>query len=562
MTLETTTPHPATATTPIDFATEPSRYRHWKIEIDGPIAFLTMHVSESGGLVPGYELKLNSYDLGVDIELYDAVQRLRFEHPSVKAVVLRSGQERVFCAGANIRMLSQSSHGHKVNFCKFTNETRNGIEDASASSGQRYLAAVSGSAAGGGYELALAADHIMLVDDRSSSVSFPETPLLAVLPGTGGLTRIVDKRKVRRDLADVFSTLEEGIRGKKAVEWRLVDEVVPKSVWKERVLERAHALAAGSDRPDGAEGVKLRELDRVITERRLEYRSVTVEIDRERRLAHVTIRGPARPVSATIEDIVRLGDGFWPLALARELDDAILHLRFNEPEIGQLVFRTAGDPDAVLAYDTLLENHKSHWLVREVRLYLKRVLKRLDMTSRSLIALIEPGSCFAGTLAEIAFAADRSAMLEGSKEGSAAAVLMLSPLNFGAYPMGNGLTRLQTRFLGEPASVARAESLIGERLEAAAAAECGLVTFVYDSVDWADEIRIMLEERASFSPDALTGMEANLRTAGPETMETKIFGRLTAWQNWIFQRPNAAGDDGALKRYGSGVQPSFDRKRV
>ena len=452
-------------------------------------------------------------------------------------------------------MLSQSSHGHKVNFCKFTNETRNEIEDASESSGQRYLAAVGGAAAGGGYELALAADHIMLIDDRSSSVSFPETPLLAVLPGTGGLTRITDKRKVRRDLADVFSTLEEGIRGKKAVDWRLVDEVAPKSAWTERVLERARAMAESSDRPDNATGLELTPLDRTISDDRLEYPSVTVEIDRARRIANLTIRGPSEPVPATAE----VADTFWPLAWARELDDAILHLRFNEPEIGQLVFRTEGNPAAVLAYDDFLEAHRNHWLIREVRLYLKRVLKRVDLTSRSLIALIEPGSCFAGSLAEIVFAADRSAIFEGGTPGPA---LALSRLNFGAYPMSNGLTRLATRFLGEPASVVRAEALIGTSIDAQAASDAGLVTFVYDDTDWADEIRIMLEERASFSPDALTGMEANLRFPGPETMETKIFGRLTAWQNWIFQRPNAVGDEGALKRYGSGIQPSFDRKRV
>ncbi len=539
----------------IEFRTAPEHYRHWTMATDGPIGTLTMRVSESGGLVPGYELKLNSYDLGVDIELHDAVQRFRFEHPEVKTVIIRSGQDRVFCAGANIRMLSQSSHGHKVNFCKFTNETRNEIEDASESSGQRYLAAVSGPAAGGGYELALAADHIMLIDDRNSSVSFPETPLLAVLPGTGGLTRITDKRKVRRDLADVFCTLEEGVRGKKAVDWRLVDEVVPKSAWSERVLARAHAMADGSDRPATGAGARLSPLNRVIVDDRIDYPSVGVEIDRARRLAHVTIRGPMAPVPGAVEAV----DTFWPLAWARELDDAILHLRFNEPEIGQLVFHTAGSMAAVLQYDEFLEAHRNDWFIREVRLFIKRVLKRVDLTSRTLVALIEPDSCFAGTLAEIAFAADRSAIRDG---GSPKPTLTLSRLNFGAYPMSNGLTRLATRFLGEPDSVTRAERLVGTPLHAEAAADAGLVTFVYDDTDWSDEIRIMLEERASFSPDALTGMEANLRFGGPETMETKIFGRLTAWQNWIFQRPNAAGDDGALKRYGTGIQPSFDRKRV
>ena len=549
---------------PIDFQTHPDRYRHWRLEVDGPLGFLTMKVQENGGLFPGYELKLNSYDLGVDSELADAVQRLRFEHPTVRAVVIRSGQERVFCAGANIRMLSQSTHGHKVNFCKFTNETRNGIEEAGAESGQRYLAAVSGSAAGGGYELALAADYIMLVDDRSSSVAFPETPLLAVLPGTGGLTRIVDKRKVRRDRADVFSTLEEGIRGRKAVEWRLVDEVVPKSSWEATVRQRALDLAARSDRPESAVGVVLGPLDRSIDGDRVTYPSVGVAIDRSQRVAHLTIRGPTTPVPPTAEAARTEGDRFWPLAAARELDDAILHLRLNEPDIGLFLIRTEGLADAVAAYDRLLESGADHWFLREVRLYWKRVLKRLDVTSRTLIALIEPGSCFAGTLAELALAADRSIMLDGTFGGDArpAPTLRLGPLNFGAYPMSNGLSRMATRFLGEPASVDRARERIGQPLDAEASSELGLVTFSYDDTDWSDEIRIMIEERASFSPDALTGMEANLRFAGPETMETKIFGRLTAWQNWIFQRPNAAGDEGALKRYGTGVQPNFDRKRV
>ena len=548
----------------VDFQTSPERYRHWKIEVDGPIAYLTMHVQESGGLFPGYELKLNSYDLGVDIELADATQRLRFEHPGVKAVVIRSGQERVFCAGANIRMLSQSTHAHKVNFCKFTNETRNAIEESGEVSGQRYLAAVSGSAAGGGYELALAAEYIMLVDDKTSSVSFPETPLLAVLPGTGGLTRIVDKRKVRRDRADVFSTLEEGVRGKRAVEWRLVDEVVPKTQWADAVRARALEMAARSDRPDNATGVTLAPLDRTIAADRVSYPHVTIVIDRAGRVANLTVKGPTGAAPATAAAALAEGNRFWPLAAARELDDAILHLRLNETEIGQIVIRTEGDPDLALGYDALLESAASDWFIREVRLLWKRVLKRVDLTSRTLIALIEPGSCFAGTLAELAFAADRSAMLEGTfgADVRPAPSLRLCPLNFGPYPMSNGLTRLATRFLGEPETVGRAREAIGTALDAVAADELGLITYRYDDTDWADEIRIMLEERASFSPDALTGMEANLRFAGPETMETKIFGRLTAWQNWIFQRPNAAGDEGALKRYGTGVQPTFDRKRV
>ena len=550
----------------IDFDTDPSRYRHWRLDVEEPIAYLTLNVKEDGGLVPGYELKMNSYDLSVDIELHDAVQRLRFEHPGVKAVVIRSGQERVFCAGANIRMLSQSSHAHKVNFCKFTNETRNAIEEAGTNSGQRYLAAVSGSAAGGGYELALAADHIMLIDDRSSSVAFPETPVLAVLPGTGGLTRIVDKRKVRRDLADVFSTLEEGVRGKRAVEWRLVDEVVGRSVWDQSVKKRALELAAKSDRPgaDGGEGVKLGRLAREFAPSGVTYPHVHIGVDRERRMAELTVRGPTNPPPPVGDAAVHEGAAFWPLAMARELDDAILHLRFNEPELGLITLRTVGEGRTAIAYDSLLESAREHWFIREVRHYLKRVLKRLDLTSRSIIALIEPGSCFAGTLAELAFAADRSAMLEGTFKGGSQqpALLTLSPLNFGAYPMSNGLSRLATRFLGEPDSVDRAREQIGVSLDAATALGLGLVTVTYDATDWTDEIRIMLEERASFSPDALTGMEANLRFPGPETMETKIFGRLTAWQNWIFQRPNAAGEEGALRRYGSGQKPAFDRKRV
>ena len=548
----------------IDFDTDPSRYRHWRLDVDEPIAYLTLNVKEDGGLVPGYELKMNSYDLGVDIELHDAVQRLRFEHPGVKAVVIRSGQERVFCAGANIRMLSQSSHAHKVNFCKFTNETRNAIEDASEHSGQRYLAAVSGSAAGGGFELALAADHIMLVDDRSSSVAFPETPVLAVLPGTGGLTRLVDKRRVRRDLADVFSTLEEGVRGKRAVEWRLVDEVVPKSRWEETVSGRAREMAAASDRPSGVDGVKLGRLERAFAPDGVRYRHVRIGIDRERGVAALTVCGPSDEPPTDADEAVRRGAAFWPLALARELDDAILHLRLNEPELGLLELRAMGDGRRALEYDAFLTSTPDHWFIRETRHYLKRVFKRLDLTSRSLIALIEPGSCFAGTLAELVFAADRAVMLEGTfkGEGQQPAALAVSPLNFDAYPMSNGISRLATRFLGEPESVVRARARIGEPLDAATALELGLVTAIYDHTDWADEIRIMLEERASFSPDALTGMEANLRFAGPETMETKIFGRLTAWQNWIFQRPNAAGEDGALRRYGTGLEPAFDRKRV
>ncbi len=551
--------------TRIDFQTEPARYRHWRLAFDGPLAFLTMDVDPQGGLFEGYELKMNSYDLGVDIELADAVQRLRFEHPEVRAVVLRSAKEGVFCAGANIRMLGSASHGHKVNFCKFTNETRLAIEDATESSGQAYLCAVNGTAAGGGYELALTAGHIMLVDDRRSSVSLPETALLAVLPGTGGLTRVTDKRRVRRDLADVFCSVEEGVRGKRAVEWRLVDEVVPPSQWEAKVRERALALATASDRPADAQGIALTPLDRSFGEDGgVTYPHVRVELNRAGGRATVTVLGPQAALPEDLAGIHAAGDTFYPLALARELDDAILHLRLNEPELGLLVLRTEGEPEAVLAADKLLIANPDDWLVREIRHYLKRVLKRVDMTSRSLLALIEPGSCFAGTLAELAFAADRSAIFVGTRAGDnrPAAALLLSVLNFGAYPMGNGLTRLQTRFFGTPDSVGAVRAHVGEALDAEQAERLGLVTFAYDEVDWDDEMRLMLEERASFSPDALTGMEANLRFPGPETMETRIFGRLTAWQNWIFQRPNAVGEQGALKRYGSGVKPEFDRARI
>jgi benzoyl-CoA-dihydrodiol lyase len=546
----------------IDFQTDPTRYRHWKLSFDGPVATLTMDVDPAGGLRDGYELKLNSYDLGVDIELADAVQRLRFEHPEVKAVVLRSGKEGVFCAGANIRMLGKASHGHKVNFCKFTNETRLSIEDASENSGQIYLAAIAGSAAGGGYELAVTADHIMLIDDRRSSVSLPELPLLAVLPGTGGLTRLTDKRRVRRDRADIFCTAEEGVRGKRAVEWRLVDEVVPPSAWEAKVSERALELAARSDR-EGTKGIALTPLARTISDDAIHYPLVQVTLDRAARSATIIIQGPVE-LPGDLRGIHDSGAGFWPLAIARELDDALLHLRLNEPAIGMIIFRSSGDPDLVLAADSLLEQYQTDWLVREIRLLLKRTLKRIDMMARSLIALIDPGSCFAGTLAEIVFAADRSVMLAGSVAGDnrGPATLRLSALNFGAYPMGNAVSRLGNRFYGEPESLEAAAGLIGEALDAETAEQRGLITFAYDETDWDDEVRLILEERASFSPDALTGLEANLRFAGPETMETRIFGRLTAWQNWIFQRPNAVGEAGSLKRYGSGVRPDFNTERV
>ena len=565
----------------VEFRTCPANYRHWKLAVDGPVATLTMDVDEQGGLVPGYELKLNSYDLGVDIELYDAVQRLRFEHPEVKTVVLTSGKEKIFCAGANIRMLAASSHPWKVNFCKFTNETRNGIEDATENSGQTYLAALNGTASGGGYELALACDLILLVDDRSSAVSLPELPLLGVLPGTGGLTRVVDKRHVRRDLADYFSTKAEGLGGKKAVAWKLVDEAVPRVRWQEAVSERSVALALASNRLPGGAAIELTALDKSRTDDAITYEYVSAALDRTRSVAEITVRAPDDDAPESMADVHAAGASFWPLAVARELDDLILDLRTNETEIGTWVLRTTGDvgprtrPDAhhptaserVLAYDgLLLENAASDWLANEIVLYLKRTLKRLDVTSRSLIALIEPGSCFAGSLLELALAADRSYMLFGVFEDvdpdATPAAVSAGPMNLGPLPMGNGLTRLQTRFLGDEAALADVEKRTGEPLEAEEAEKLGLITFAPDDIDWEEEVRIAVEERSAFSPDALTGLEANYRFAGPETTETKIFGRLTAWQNWIFYRPNASGPDGALRAYGTGKRADFDRKRV
>ncbi|MEJ2176590.1 MAG: 2,3-epoxybenzoyl-CoA dihydrolase [Gammaproteobacteria bacterium] len=547
----------------IDFQTSPEYYRHWKLTFDGEIARLIMDVDQDAGLFDGYELKLNSYDLGVDIELYDALQRIRFEHPEIKAVILQSGKDNVFCAGANIRMLAGASHAHKVGFCKFTNETRNAIEQASDYSGIRFLAAISGACAGGGYELAMACDHLILTDDGNSSVALPEVPLLAVLPGTGGLTRLTDKRKVRRDRADMFCSTEEGVRGAKAVEWRLVDETASRSNFEQTVLERAHQLASHSDRPTQGGGIALGPLSRRIGQDAMAYSSVHVSLDRDRGTATVAIQGPDSP-PADPEHVLQLGDQFWPLRVSRELDDAILHLRTNEEQIGVLMFTAQGSGSAVVEMDNFLEEHSSHWAIREILLHWTRVLKRIDLTSRSLVALIEPGSCFSGTLAEIVFACDRSFMALGEFEDDPRpkAEIILSAANFGRHKMSNGLSRLETRFLGEPESVEKARSKIGDSLDAAATEELGLVTASFDDIDWEDEIRIFLEERVSFSPDAMTGMEANLRFAGPETMETRIFGRLTAWQNWIFQRPNAVGEDGALRRYGSGQKARFDRHRV
>jgi len=550
----------------VDFRVRPDRYKHWRLSTDGPVATLTMDVDEQGGLVPGYELKLNSYDLGVDIELYDAVQRLRFEHPEVRTVVITSGKPKIFCAGANIRMLAASPHGWKVNFCKFTNETRNGIEDATAHSGQTYLAAVNGTASGGGYELALACEHIMLVDDRSSAVSLPELPLLGVLPGTGGLTRVSDKRHVRRDLADYFSTKSEGVGGKKAVQWRLVDEAVPRPRWDETVAERAAELAGRSSRPENATGVELTPLTKTADDDAIRYDHVEARLDRDAGRVDISVKGPHNDPPADIAGATAQGAAFWPLAVTRELDDLILDLRTNETELGTWVFRTEGDPALVLAHDDLLLNNKGDWFANEVLQYLKRTLRRLDVTSRSLIAAIEPGSCFAGSLLELALAADRSFQLAGVFEDknpdAEPATITLGEMNLGPLTMSNGLTRLQTRFWGDEAGYEAAAKRRGEALEAEDAAELGLVTFAPDDIDWDEEIRIATEERSSFSPDALTGLEANYRFAGPETMETKIFGRLTAWQNWIFNRPNASGPDGALRRFGTGQRAVFDRKRV
>jgi benzoyl-CoA-dihydrodiol lyase len=551
----------------VSFDTDPSSYRHWQLDVQGEVAYLRLDVAEDGGLVPGYELKMNSYDLGVDIELHDAVQRLRFSHPQVRAVVLTSAKDRNFCAGANIRMLAQSSHPWKVNFCKFTNETRNEIEDATAHSGQTWIAAVNGTAAGGGYELALACEQILLVDDNSSAVALPEVPLLGVLPGTGGLTRVTDKRKVRKDRADVFATRAEGIRGRQAVEWRLVDEVIPKRQWDETVAERAAEAAARSNRPADARGIELPPLQREETADGLRYRHVEARYDRPGGLVEITVHGPEGDVPDTVERVHELGSAFWPLAMTRELDDLILRLRSNERELGTWVVRTRGDVEDALAFERVIAQYsRDDWLVNEIRHYFKRVLKRLDVTSRSLIALIEPGSCFAGALLELALACDRQYMLDGfleedSEEGEPAQIV-LSDSNFGTFPMGNGLSRIASRFYGDDDHVAKLRQEAGRRIDAREALELGLVTDAPDDIDWEDEIRILLEERASLSPDALTGMEANHRFVGPETMESRIFGRLTAWQNWIFVRPNAAGPEGALRRYGTGRRADFDRRRV
>jgi len=548
----------------IDFQTQPDRYRHWVLRIDDRVAFLDMAVDPGAGLHPGYELKLNSYDLGVDIELADAVQRLRFEHPEVGAVVIGSTLDRMFCAGANIGMLASSSHPLKVNFCKFTNETRNAMEDATRHSGQRYLAAIGGNAAGGGYELALATDHLMLIDDRNAAVSLPELPLLGVLPGTGGLTRLTDKRHVRRDRADVFCTLEEGIKGKKALDWRLVDELVPAPAFDETVARRAREFAAATDRPALANGVELTPVVRKFDDDVIEYTQVRVKFDRIRHVASITLHGPQESPPVDGDEAVDAGADFWPLRLARELEDAILHLRANELEIGSILIRSEGDMGLVLAYDTFLLSQADHWFGRELLLYWARLLRRVDVTSRTIITLVEPGSCFGGFMAELVLAADRSYMLLGERfegDGDIAGLAFTESNRFG-FPMSNGLSRIETRFWGDDEGAARASQAIGEKLDAGSALDAGLITDAIDDLDWDDELRIILEERAAFSPDGLTGMEANLRFPGPETLETKIFGRLTAWQNWVFSRPNASGEEGALRRYGTGVRPAYDQRRV
>ena len=545
----------------VDYQTDPSRYQHWKLKFDGEVATLVMDTKEDGGIRPGYKLKLNSYDLGVDIELHDALQRIRFEHPEVRTVVITSAKSRVFCSGANIYMLGTSTHAWKVNFCKFTNETRNGIEDASESSGLKFLAACNGTTAGGGYELALACDEIVLIDDRSSAVSLPELPLLGVLPGTGGLTRVTDKRKVRRDLADMFCTVSDGVQGQRAKDWKLVDEIVKPAQWEEAIQKKAQELAGKSDRPRNEKGVALTPLRRNVDERGLHYEFVDVEFDRAARTATFHVKAPEAVQKLSLEQIVAAGAGWWPLQMARELDDAILSARTNELELGLWILKTGGNADAVVEFDRQLREYKSNWFVREVTNMLRRTLSRLDVSSRSMYAVIEEGSCFAGTLFELALAADRAYMLsvEGKPE---ATFIQLSENNFGPYAMANGLPRIVARFYEDSEQVERARELAGKKLNAEQAMEAGLITAAPDDLDWADELRLAIESRATLSPDALTGLEANLRFGVSETLRTRIFGRLSAWQNWIFIRPNAVGTTGALKVYGSGSKAKFNWERV
>jgi benzoyl-CoA-dihydrodiol lyase len=550
------------SSTRVDYQTDPSQYRHWTLKCEGAVATLAIDIDENAGLRPGYKLKLNSYDLGVDIELNDALNRIRFEHPEVRTVVVTSARDKVFCSGANIFMLGVSSHAWKVNFCKFTNETRNGIEDSSAHSGLKFIAAVNGACAGGGYELALACDEIILIDDRSSAVSLPEVPLLGVLPGTGGLTRVTDKRRVRHDLADIFCTTNEGVRGQRAKEWRLVDDIAKPAQFAQKVQERAAELAAQSDRPADAPGVALTPLPRTIEADALRYQYVSVDIDRSKRTASLTVRGPSGVQPAMPDEIVAAGAAWYPLQLARELDDAILEMRTNEPEIGTWLIKTQGDGAAVLALDETLARHAGHWLVRETVGALRRAFSRLDVSSRSLFALVEPGSCFAGTLLELALACDRIYHLALPDDEAGAPKITVGDANFGSYPMATVQTRLARRFYGDRDQLGAVKAAIGRPLDADAAAALGLNTAAPDDIDWADEVRIAVEERVAMSPDALTGLEANLRFNGVETMATRIFGRLTAWQNWIFQRPNAVGEKGALKVYGTGQKSAFDWNRV
>jgi len=549
----------------VTFDRHPDTYRHWNLRVDGPVAWLEMDVDENGGIVPGYELKLNSYDLGVDIELYDATQRLRFEYPGVRSVVVTSGKDNVFCAGANIRMLAGSPHHWKVNFCKFTNETRNGMEDATENSGQTYLAGVNGPCAGGGYELALACDKIILIDDNSSTVALPEVPLLGVLPGTGGLTRVTDKRKVRKDRADIFATRPDGIRGKTAVDWRLVDELAPRREFTETLQRIATETAAGAKQGD-AQGIELTPLTPEVTPEGISYRHVSASYDRNAGTVEITVRGPA-DAAPTVDEIHQQGAATWLLAVTRELDDLILRLRTNEIELGTWVIRTEGDAEKVLAHErAVLGNAENDWLCNEILHYYKRTVKRLDVTSRSLVALIEPGSCFAGILLELALACDRQYILDGppieDEDSEERAAITLSDANFGTFPMANGLSRVESRFYGDDDHLDWLRREKDRPISPSEANELGLVTDAPDDIDWEDEVRLVVEGRRALSPDALTGMEANHRFVGPETMETKIFGRLTAWQNWIFTRPNASGPDGALRRYGTGQKAVFDRKRV
>ena len=545
----------------VDYQVDPTTYKHWKVSYNGPVATLTLDINEDGGIRPGYKLKLNSYDLGVDIELHDALQRIRFEHPEVRSVVFTSGKAKIFCSGANIYMLGVSSHAWKVNFCKFTNETRNGIEDSSQHSGLKFLAACNGATAGGGYELALACDEIFLIDDRNSSVSLPEVPLLGVLPGTGGLTRVTDKRKVRRDHADIFCTIQEGVRGQRAVDWRLVDEVVKQQQFAERIAQRAQELAAQSDRPADGRGVTLTPLKRRIDDAGYHYEFVDVSLDRKARVATVTVRAPQAVTARSEAEILAAGIDWWPLQMTRELDDAILNLRTNEQDVGLWQLKTEGDAQVVLDIDASIVAHQGNWFVREVLGFMRRTFARLDVTSRSLYAIIEPGSCFVGSLLELALAADRSYMLD-TTDGSGINTLALSAMNFGPLPMVNGLSRIDARFYQEAAPVAALQASLGKSLVPQDALALGLITAAPDELDWAEEIRIAIEERAALSPDALTGLEANLRFGPVETMNTRVFGRLSAWQNWIFIRPNAVGANGALKLFGSGKKPQFDWQRV